>query len=557
MHWLERVLPTGSVAGGLATISFAIVLGLMIGAVRVRGVGLGVAAVFFSALALSAFGLRVNDQVLQFLRDFSLIIFIYTIGLQVGPSFLASLRAEGLKLNILAAITIALGGAMTAALVVATRLPGPSGAGLFTGAFATTPGLAAGQEALRSMFPPDQLSSADKTVVRAYALTYPFGLIGPILLVPLFRSVFRVNLADERQKLLDRERTYRPPREFIDIEVTSPETVGIALKDLTCVRERGILFSRLLREQKLTVPAATTQIQLGDMLRAVGPQPLLSDVVESLGRESKVDLSKVSQDVQLARLTVTRRTALHKTLRELDLTNHFSVTIARVQRSGVELEPKADFEPKFGDVLFAVGPADGIKRVEQELGNSQEDVEAPRLIPIFLGFVLGILAGSIPLALPGASSGLKLGLAGGPMLVAIALSRIGSIGGLVWHMPNAAAIMLRDFGIAVFLACAGLAVGTDFTSMFGGGYALKLLTFGALITLVPMILVGVVARLLFKLNFVTLTGLTAGAMTSSPTLLFGTEYAHSNQVAVAYAAVYPLSTVLPVFCAQVLITVLR
>jgi putative transport protein len=296
---------------------------------------------------------------------------------------------------------------------------------------------------------------------------------------------------------------------------------------------------------------------MGDMLRAVGPSPLLPEVVASLGRESKVDLAKVSQDVQLARMTVSRRSALHKTLRELDLTNRFNVTLARVQRAGVELEPRADFELKFGDVVFAVGPAEGTKRVEQELGNSQEDVDAPKLIPIFLGFVLGILAGSIPLALPGASSGLKLGLAGGPMLVAIALSRIGSIGRLVWYMPSPAASLLRDFGMAVFLACAGLSVGTDFSSLLGGGDALKLLLWGALITLVPMFLVGAFARLLLRVNFVTLTGLTAGAMTSSPTLLFGSEYVKSNEVAVAYAAVYPLSTVLPVFCAQILITVLR
>ncbi|HEY7089364.1 MAG TPA: putative transporter [Tepidisphaeraceae bacterium] len=556
MHWLEKVLPEGSVAGGLATLSFAVVLGLLLGAIRVRGIGLGVAAVFFAALGLGAIGLRVNPDVLQFMRDFSLIVFIYTIGLQVGPSFFGSLRAEGLKLNALATLTIVLGVLMAAGLVWLTRSPGASGAGIFVGAFATTPGLAAAQEGLRgTLFTPAR-ADAEKTMTLAYALTYPLGIIGPIFLIPFFRAIFRVRLYEERRALEIRDASQRPRREHVDIEVTRNEPVGVALKDLHCVQGRGIVFSRLLRDQKLTVPAAETRIQMGDVVRVVGTRALLAEVVAALGRESKLDLSSVSHDVELARLIVTRRSALRRSLRELDLTNRYGVTLARVNRAGVELVPGANLRLMFGDLVSAVGPAGGLKHVEQELGNSQEAADAPQLIPIFLGFVLGILAGSIPLVLPGMRSGLKLGLAGGPMLVAIALSRIGNIGPLVWYMPSVAQTMLRDFGMAVFLACAGLAVGADFPSILGGGTGFKLILWGALITLVPMFVVGAFARIFLKLNFITLAGLTAGAMTSSPTLLFAGDYTKSKEVAVAYAAVYPLSTLLPVFCAQILVATL-
>ncbi|HTL29240.1 MAG TPA: putative transporter [Tepidisphaeraceae bacterium] len=558
MEWLQKVLPPGSVAGGLATLSLAVTLGLLLGAVRVRGARLGVAAVFFSSLVLSSMGLQVEEHVVHFLREFALIIFVYTIGLQVGPGFLASLRAEGLRLNLCAFAVLVLGAILSAALVLAVHLPREAGAGLFTAGFATSPGLAAAQGALhdrlRSL--PDQGNAAAQTVGLVYAIGYPFGLIGPILLVLIFRKMFRIDLARERAQLKEVDEIRRPPIGFTDVEVTRPEVAGTALRDHELIRSSGIVLSRLLREQKVTVPSGDTVIRVGDIYRVVGNKPRRAAAARLLGRVSPTSLDQVSGDIQRIRLIVTHRHVLRKSLRELDLIRRFGVTITRVNRAGVELSPRADLTLKFGDNVAAVGPSEGLKKVEAELGNSVDVLNRPQLVPVFLGIVLGVIVGSIPIALPGMHDSIRIGLAGGPMIVAIILSRLGSLGSVVWYMPVSARNLFRDFGMAVFLSCIGLEAGKGFVSMLTGPHGLSLVLWAAVITLAPMLLVGAFMRVVLKMNFVTLSGFVAGAMTSSPTLLFANELTESSAPALGYAAVYPLSMLTPIICAQILATAL-
>jgi putative transport protein len=558
--FIDEIFPANSVPGGLATLSLAVAIGIAFGNLRFKGVRLGVAAVLFAALLFAQFGLSVDPKVLEYFRDFALVLFVYTLGLQMGPGFFASLRAEGLRLNILAVLVVVLGAVTAGLIVYFAKLPKEIASGLYTGGFATTPALAAGEEALRSAIAshPGPLT-ADAAVNHAdlaYSVAYPFGLTGPILLVILFRVLFGVKMKDELQSLKACELVRRPPQAVADIEVTRAAVAGVPLRDQRFLQSRGVLFTRVLRGSVQTVPTATTQLMVGDIVRAVGPQNALDELVTMLGQRSAVNLAELTGQVNRETVVVTRGKVLGKSLRELDLINRLGVTVGRVQRSGVDLPARAALTLHFGDSVTVVGPAEGLKAAETELGNSTDAVNQTQLIPIFLGIWLGVIVGSVPLLIPGLHTPVRIGLAGGPMLVAIALSRLGNIGSVVWYMPPAANQILRDFGMAVFLACVGFQSGDHFFQklIYEGG--LPLVGWGAVITIVPMLLVGLFARAVFKMNFITLSGLISGAMTSSPTLLFANETTESSSPAVAYAAVYPLSMLVPVFCSQLLVSVM-
>jgi putative transport protein len=539
-----------SVARGLAILALAVTVGLFIGAIRVRGVRLGVAGVLFSALIFGQIGLSVDPNVLQFLRDFALILFMYAIGLQVGPGFVASLRADGLRLNILAILVLVLGAIM--AVAAGRWLPRATSPGLYTGAFTTTPGLAAAQEAFRRASGVDENNPDVARIGLAYSIAYPFGVIGPVLVTLIMRYLFRVNIEKEKSDLLAEDQKRRPPIEIADFQVTLSTHTGKALRDNQLLRGTGIVLSRLLRAGSVSVPTGQTEIHLHDIYRAVGPRDALAKIISELGQRVEAGFDSAAGDVRRLDLIVTRPQVLRRSLRELDLVRRTGVTVARITRAGIDLIPSASVRLVFADRLVVVGPAAGLKTVEAELGNNPESLDRPQLAPIFLGIVLGVLVGSIPLAIPGMNITLRIGLAGGPLLVAIALSQLGNIGSVIWYMPASANQLFRDFGLAVFLACVGLRAGDHFIQRAAEGGGLPLLIWGAIITLVPVFLIGCLARLMLKMNFLTISGWVAGAMTSSPALLFADELTHSGAPAVAYAAVAPLSTLVPIICAQVL-----
>jgi putative transport protein len=555
---IQNLLPAGSDTDGLAKLSLAVAAGIALGNIRIFGVKLGVAAVLFSALLFGNMGFTIEPRVLEYLRDFALVLFIYSIGLQMGPGFVSSLRDQGLRLNLLAILVIGLGAVLAAVIVKFAHLPRELASGLFTGGFATTPALAAGQEAIQQLAAGRgyDVRHALNETNRAYSVAYPFGLMGPILLVVVFRVLFRVRIADELKELAANEEIRRPPLEFVDVEVLNAECDGIPLRDHRLCSGRGVLFTRQFRDGRHSVPTAATTIKVGDVFRAFGPKPVLDELVPLIGRKSHIDLSEAEGHLQRAELLVTRRAVIRKSLRELDLTNRHGVTLARINRAGVDLPAGASTKLQFADGVTAIGPQTGLTAVATELGNSTDALNQTQLIPIFVGIWLGIIVGSIPLTLPGLHTSLRIGLAGGPMLVAIILSRLGNIGSVVWYMPTAANQLLRDFGMAVFLACVGFQSGDHFLHkvIYEGG--LPLIGWGACITLVPMFIVGLFARWFMKMNYVTLCGLISGALTSSPTLLFANEATGSNAAAVGYATVYPLSVMMPVICAQLLVTIM-
>ena len=553
MRWIGMTAGH-SVAWGLATLSLAVTLGLALGAIRVRGMKLGVSGVLFAALALGQAGLTVDPNVLEFLRDFALILFVYALGLQVGPAFLSSLREEGLRLNVMSLAAVVLGALMTLAIVKVAGLPRVWASGLYAGAFTTTPGLAAGQEALRTSVA-DPAAALAKTGL-AYTVTYPFGVIGPILVIVALRKMFGVRMEEERASLAAAEQLRRPPVETMDFEVTHEQHAGKALKSHPLLREHPIVLSRLLRQNIMQVPTGETEVQLGDIYRAVGPRPVLMELVEAFGKLTTLNVNDAAGDVRRMDLVVTRTRVLRRSLQELNLIRRTGVTIARIERSGVDLAPRASLRLQFGDRLTAVGPEAGLKAVESEIGNCPETLNRPQLVPIFLGIVLGVLVGSIPLKVPGLHTTLKIGLAGGPMIVAIVLSQFGNIGSVIWYMPVAANTLFRDFGLAVFLACVGLRSGDNFVQNLTHSGGFTLVAWGALITIVPALLVGWLARKMLRMNFITLAGWVAGAMTSSPALMFADDLAHSDAPAVPYAAVAPLALLTPILCSQLLVVVL-
>jgi putative transport protein len=540
----------GSVAYSLAILGLAVTVGLSLGAIRVWGIKLGIAGVLFSALVFRQCGLEIDATVVNFLEDFALVIFMYAIGLQVGPGFASSLRSEGLRLNLLSLGTLLLGAVMS--LAVERLIPRGTAPGLYCGAFTTTPGLAAAQEALRGARPGMDGQSMAEASGLAYSITYPFGVVGPMLVVAAVRSFFRINIAEERAALALAEQQNRTPIEFVDFEVTESEFAGKCVRDEPMLDREGVILTRLLRDGVETIPRPTTVVRVGDVFRAVGAKDRLDKVVDSFGRRSAVDLSTVTGDLDRAEFVVTHHHSLRKSLRELNLRRRHGVTIGKVHRAGVDLVPTANLRLAFADRVTAIGPKAALKLVEGELGNSVEELDHAQLAPIFLGLLVGVVLGSIPLKLPNLHGALHMGLAAGSLLAAIGLSRLGSFGAVIWYMPAAANQLFRDFGLAIFLACVGFQAGDHFIQRAADSGGVSLLFWGAVVTVAPVFIVACFARKALGMNFVSVSGWIAGVMTSSTTLQFASELTLSDSPATVYAAVAPLAELIPIVGAQVL-----
>ena len=541
-------------AGAVLVLSLVAALGLALGAVRLRGVGLGIAGVLFVGIAFGHFGVQVAERTREFVRELGLVLFVYSIGLQVGPGFLASLRRHGLRLNLLAAAVVALGVLTALGLRFAFGIDAPVLAGILAGATTNTPSLAAAQQALQEALP-----SASARIAAAqlpglgYAVAYPFGVLGVILVMVGVRLGFRISVAQEAEQLAKSQASEIPPLARANLEVTNPNLAGMPLEKVPALAGTGIVVSRIWQDGRLQVPRPETRLGPGDVLLAVGTRAELDALRVVVGQESSLDLRALPSAITSKRLIVTRTAAIGRTVAELDFVRRFSVQITRVSRAEFEMSATPGFELQYGDTVLAVGEPADIQKVAAELGDSPKSLNYPHLVPMFVGMALGILAGSVPFSLPGVPAPVRLGLAGGPLLVAIALARIGRIGPLVWYMPISANYVLRETGIVLFLAAVGLGAGGVFVDTLVRGEGLYWMACGALLTVVPLLLVAVVARLALGLNYVTLCGLLAGSMTDPPALSFATAVSGSEDPSVAYATVYPLTMILRVLSAQLLV----
>jgi putative transport protein len=552
-QWME-VLAQGPVAKAVLALSIVAAVGLVLGSFGVRGVRLGAAGVLFAGIFLGQLGMHIDERILEFVRDFGLLLFVYTVGLHVGPGFFSSLKQKGLQLNALGAIVVLLGGLIVAGFRFLFHFSVPVIGGLFAGATTNTPSLAAAQAALQNI--PGSNPASGDFLGMAYAVAYPFGIVGIILTMLLVRNVFSINVdAEARNVELSLKSSERTP-DFIDLEVTNPNVDGMALRDLPFAAEAGVVFSRLLRNGTVTVPEDNSLIRLGDSLRLVGPKAKIVEFEPIIGRKSSIDIKSVPSELETDHLYVTKSDVLGKSLGELNLERTYGAIVTRVTRADVEFAANDHVRLQFGDFLFVVGSKDGVGQVGELLGNKPKALDRPHVLPVFVGILLGVILGSLPIVLPGMPAPVRLGLAGGPLIIALLVSRMGRLGPLIWYLSPGANLALREIGIVLFLACVGLKSGSRFLEVLMSGSGFYWMAAGAVLTFLPLVIVGVLGRKVFKLDYPTLCGVLAGSMTDPPALAFATSITKSDQPLVAYAAVYPMVMILRVFVVQILVLML-
>ena len=538
----------------VSILALVAVVGLFIGNVKFRGIGLGIGGVLFGGIIVGHFvsqaGMTLSSDMLHVIQEFGLILFVYTIGIQVGPGFFASLRVSGLRLNLFAVLIVIIGGLVTAILHKLFDIPLPVVLGIFSGAVTNTPALGAGQQILRDLGTPMEMVDQ---MGMSYAMAYPFGICGILFTMWMLRVIFRVNVETEAQQHESSRTNGGALIKTINIRVENPNLHDLAIKDVPILNGDKIICSRLKREETLKVPSPDTIIQLGDLLHLVGQPADLHNAQLVIGQEVDTSLSTKGTDLRVERVVVTNENVLGKRIRDLHFKERYDVVISRLNRAGVELVASGDISLQFGDILNLVGRPSAIDAVANVLGNAQQKLQQVQMLPVFIGIGLGVLLGSIPVFVPGFPAALKLGLAGGPLIMALILGRIGSIGKLYWFMPPSANLALRELGIVLFLSVVGLKSGGDFVNTLVNGEGLSWIGYGALITAVPLITVGILARMLAKMNYLTMCGMLAGSMTDPPALAFANNlHPTSGAAARSYATVYPLVMFLRIITPQLL-----
>ncbi len=556
MDWLITLFQSpDSVAHTVLVISIVAALGLAFGSIRIFGISLGIGGVLFSGLLFGHFKITINHEIMEFVREFGLILFVYSIGLQVGPGFFASLRRQGMKLNIMAAGIVIMGVVITVLLNYFSGIPREIAVGLFSGATTNTPSLAASQQALKDLWAGNpNAQEIAKLPGLGYAVAYPFGIIGIILTMILVRFFFKIDPLHEAEEFKQLQSKSASLLAVYNIEVKNPNLEGLVIEKIPSLEDSSVVISRILHEGKVEVAQPDTVIHIGDILLAVGPREDLDEIKLVVGELSKVDLKALPSSIITKRILVTKKSILGKTIDELECLDKYDVNITRISRADIEFSPNADFTFQFGDTVLAVGLEENIKKVAAELGNSLRQLNHPEIIPVLVGIALGVILGSYPMYFPGMPAPVKLGLAGGPLVVAILLSRLGRIGPLVWYMPISANFMLRELGIVLFLTCVGLMSGDKFVATLVQGSGLYWMACAALITFVPILIIALIARFFFKTNYLTICGLLAGSMTDPPALAFATGIVpHSDAPNISYATVYPLVMLLRVLSAQIMV----
>lgn len=548
MQWLfELFIDQNSVPHTLLIISLVVSTGLALGRLSLFGIELGITGVLFSGLIFGHFGSQINSEVMHFLREFGLILFVYAIGLEVGPGFVNSFFRYGIRFNSLAASVVILGALLAIAISHFGNIPVTVAVGLFSGATTNTPSLAAAQQILASL--PDIDSETLKMPGLGYAVAYPFGIVGIILSMQLIKKVFKVNIETEAEAFA------KVQQDNAHIPIVKDLTVENSNLNQRCIADipffEGVVITRILHDGEVRIAAPDSYLFVGDTVRVVGDKAPLKKLKMLIGPESTIDQQQMAKNLYLRRFVVTKKKAIGRSIGQLCLTH--GVTISRIHRSDVEFSPTPDVHVQFGDELHIVGSQEALEAIETALGNSLEELNHPQIVPIFIGITLGVILGSWPITIPGMPSAVKLGLAGGPLIVAIILSRIGNWGAMTWHLPKSSNIILKDMGIVLFLACVGLNSGDRFVDTLVRGDGFYWMSCASLITLLPLLTVAFVAQRYFKTNYLSLCGLLAGSMTDPPALAFANGLNPSAAVSIAYATVYPLVMIMRIIAAQMIV----
>lgn len=553
MDFLRELFTGSSVAHAILVFAMIVAGGLALGSIRVRGISLGVAGVLFSGLAFGHFKITVGHEIMEFMRDFGIILFVYAVGTQVGRGFFSSFKRDGLALNLMAASVVVLGALIVVLLVKIAGISPAAAVGMYSGSVTNTPSLAAAQQAFLEI--PNLSSEMLKLPGLGYAAAYPVGVVSIILSLFVLRILFRVDPAAEAVRFQEAHEKPGAKMLYMDLRVENANLEGHAVSQLPALAESGLVVSRIVHGGQAQVAMPDSVIHRGDVIRVVGPAEKLKEFRIIVGSEVKLDLALAGAQITTRSLIVTRREVVGKTVEELE-PYLYGVALTRIQRSGVELPASGDVEIQYADTVTVVGEAEALNRFGRIVGDSAKELNHPQLVPVFLGIALGVIAGSIPFSLPGMPAPVRLGLAGGPLVVAILLTRLGRIGPVIWYMPASANALLREIGIALFLACVGLKSGDRFVEVILQGPGLIWMAGAAVVALVPIFTVAFVARFKYRMNFLTLCGLIAGSMTDPPALAFAGQMTPSNAPMVSYAAVYPLVMVLRIISSQILVMIL-
>lgn len=550
MDWLHNLFFGTGIAHSICALTIAIALGIYLGEkLKFKGITLGITWILFCAIACSHFGMTLDPLVESFAKDLGLILFVYSIGLQVGPSFFSSFGKGGLRLNMLAVGVVLLGCATAIAIHYLSGVDIATMTGVLYGAVTNTPGLGAAQQTFQ-----DLMGSSNPNIAAGYAMAYPLGVVGIILSLMLLRWLFRIKL-DKEEEQVKAEKGEEQQIAHFDLKLTNPQVDGIRVRDLAGLTHVTLVVSRMINAYgEESMPDADTVLHVGDKVRFVGDVKnektalLLGELTEVQWEEKEQGMHLVNKHV-----IITKPKLNGKRICDLKVREAYQITITRIRRAGIELLATPELRLQMGDRLTIVGEQAAVDKVASVFGNSTKKLDAPNLASLFFGILFGVLLGSLPIALPGLGQPFKLGLAGGSLIVAILIGAFGPKYHIVTYTTTSANLMIREIGIALFLASVGFGAGKTFIpTLIGGGYVW--IGYGVIITLLPILLIGIVARKWMKLDYFTLMGLIAGSTTDPPALAYATSQSQQNDnAAVAYSTVYPLTMFLRVLTAQIMI----
>ena len=557
--WLKTLLlpaENPTVTQSIVVMMLAVGSGIFFGRFKIGKITFGVSAVMFTGLLLGHFGYRIDDEILNFIRDFGLILFVYGIGLQVGPSFFSSFRNEGLKFNILAVSTVIFGGLITVILFKTTGLKMEDLVGIMSGSVTNTPGLGAAKntiEEIKNSYP-DRVFN-DPAI--GYAITYPLGVFGIIGTIIVSKFLLKIDPDAEMRKFRMSKINSELPLIHKKMRVTNPQFVEKTLHDAIKEFGRNIVISRLKHSGSAVVKSPTLDMHLKerDVLMVVGLENDVDDFIAMLGRPSSDLFIESDSDIHNKNIFVTKPSVIHKKLSELDLYNTYDLKVTRVFRAGREILPRPSLELFYGDKLRVIGSKEAIEEVEKIIGNSEKKLLEPDFLSLFGGLLLGVILGSIPIAIPSLPVPIKLGFAAGPLIVALLISRYGGISFIHSYINNGAIYFMKDLGICLFFAAVGIHAGDGFYDNFVKYNGWNWLLFGSAITFIPLIAMVLVGRFFMKINFLQLAGIMSGSYTDPAALSFSTNYLDSDVPIQSYAQVYPLVTIFRIFVASLLILI--
>lgn len=552
MNFINELFFGTGIAHSVFIIAIIVAIGVYLGKIKIFGISLGVTWVLFIGILFGHLGFIVDEHIISFVKEFGLILFVYFVGLQVGPNFFSSLKKSGLKLNLLAVLIIVLGVLITYILHRITKVPMSTMTGILSGAVTNTPSMGVAQQTFLEM-----TGHADPTIALGYAVAYPLGIVGVILVIILLRYIFKIDINKEKENLEKSDNKKESQAQVFSLQITNPNVFGKSIYEVKKLIDKDFVISRVLHSDTNTIEIAQpkTILNKDDKALIVTNLQNYNEIVQLLGKHIEMDKDQWDQlDHKLfsEQIIISNSKVNGKTIGQLKLRSNFGINVTRVNRAGFDLVANPNLPLQIGDRLTVVGTESAIYNVEKFLGNSLKKLNEPNLFAIFIGIALGVLLGSIPFRLPGIPEPIKLGLAGGPLIVAILLSNFGNKYHIITYTTVSANLMVREIGIAMFLAAVGVSVGKDFVQTIAdGGYIW--VVYGAIITILPILIVGIIGRLFFKLNYLTLIGLITGSVTDPPALAFANSLSDNDAPMVSYSTVYPLTMFLRVITAQILI----